>query len=156
MQLFIINPTVHFQTFMFREPENPRLIIRSIPPGHQLMVYEGSEDDCKIIVSQHEHYGLKKVTEVVNARSYVTLMWSDRPVSFDSLASVHEHNKELLDDLAASERAALTAAVAVKTNEMQQMSQSKPQKVQVEVTQKGTNGTQDKGIQKLEVKDIAS
>jgi hypothetical protein len=155
VNLYICNPTSQHQVFMYREPENTKLIIRDIPAGNQLKIYEGTEDAVKAIVRQHEHYGLKKASERMSrSQVYTSLVWNDKPISFDDIKQIVENNKEVVNDNAAEDRRKLTAAVAVKTQEMQAQSESKPQSVEVSVVEKGTKGEADKPVQTLQVKSV--
>ncbi|WP_321868618.1 hypothetical protein [Paraburkholderia tropica] len=116
--LNITNPTFQEWIFVFRAPEQRHNQRHDIPSGSTVAVFSGAVDECEAIVRQHEVYGMKKFTHALSKRSEhaIGLLYSiDKDeMTRDSAAitQLRKDNNELLDDIAAAERARQAVGVA--------------------------------------------
>jgi len=100
MKLFIANMSTKPHDFIFRVPGSTRLHHQLIHPGSQVQVYK--EDLSAVlrgIVQQHERYGLKPASEVLQRKGYTGLCYSfDQPVPVDTFMVAQEKNDTALTE----------------------------------------------------------
>lgn len=102
-KLFIANLTKQHFDFLYRVPENTKLLSESIGAGKQIALSgEFTRDVIDLIVEQHLEYGLRAASEVysnANKDIKVPLAYSiDKPVDIDKLL----HGITANDDFAQS------------------------------------------------------
>lgn len=100
-ELYIANCTNQVNLFQYRMPEERMPRQMQIEPGSQAKIphFRGGAptvEEVKLIVEQHEVYGLVKVDEIDRTKPYVGLCYSNKEIPVDTIMKAHEHNHDVL------------------------------------------------------------
>jgi hypothetical protein len=113
MKLFVANMSNKRNDFIFRVPGSTRVHHQMIESGAQVQIYK--EDLSAVlqgIVQQHERYGLKPASEVLQRKGYTGLCYSfDAPVPVDSFMVAQEKNDTALHEQGVERRQMDAAAI---------------------------------------------
>jgi len=98
MKMYIANCTNQVQDFMYRIPENTKLMKQIISIGGQIQIPgELSTTDIDSIVAQHSKYGFVRVDEIDRTKPFFGLCYSvDKKVDMDKVRRAIVHNQEVL------------------------------------------------------------
>ncbi len=114
--LYIANATKQEHTFAYRLPERVgEPILQPIRAGGQVRI-SGDLNQIQIdaIIEHHRIYGMISVEEAARVKEFAGLCYSiDKPISFEKLTQMVEHNDDVLTERGKKMR----AEAAVATNE---------------------------------------
>lgn len=113
MKLFVANTTKQIQEIQYRVPENPKIIVETIPVGQQRRVFkeDATKGEIDAIIRQLEIYGAIRVVD--RPRDFNGLVYSiDKPVPSDTMETVVGHNDDVLEQRGFDLRQAAAVAVA--------------------------------------------
>jgi hypothetical protein len=113
MKLFIANMTQQQHDFIYRVPGSPRIHRQHIPAGGQVQVHQNDLSAVlEGIVQQHERYGLKPASEVLQRRGFTGLCYSyDTPINVDTFMVAQQQNDTALTDQGLDRRQNEAAAI---------------------------------------------
>lgn len=112
-KLYVANCTMHKHDFLFRVPEETRLVRHQIDPGQQVHVYgrDLTTDLIEYIVAQHEPYGMIPVSEVDRRKGAVSLVYSiDKPLNVEAIIRAGKALDKHLEEQALESRKDALAA----------------------------------------------
>jgi hypothetical protein len=118
MKLFIANMTTKRHDFIFRVPGSTRIHHQMIESGAQVQVHkEELSSVLQGIVQQHERYGLKPASEVLQRKGYTGLCYSfDQPVAIDTFMVAQEKNDTALNEQGVERRQHEAASIHDRLN----------------------------------------
>jgi hypothetical protein len=99
-QMYVANCTNQTQDFMYRLPENRKIIKQSIPIGEQRKLSgDFSVHDVEAVVEQHGKYGMVAVSEIDRTKPFIGLCYSlDKRVDMHKVQHAVEHNYGVLEE----------------------------------------------------------
>lgn len=135
-KLYIYNATVQFRDFVALIPETTNTLRVKIRPGHQAMVYEGSQYIIDSFIQQNEVYGLVRENEVkgLKPEKMVSMVYQlDAPIKIDAMKGAARHNEARLTDWGAEirENVANYAQASIAQTMMQAGEDSKGMQIEI-------------------------
>lgn len=96
--MYVANCTRQIQDFMYRLPEQTKVMKQIIDIGGQIRIPgDLSTPDVEAIVEQHAIYGMVRVDEIDRTKPFVGVCYSlDKPVSVDKIRIALQHNQDVL------------------------------------------------------------
>lgn len=112
--LYIANCTKQPHDFLYRVPENHKIVSRLIEPGTQIRISD-TEMRLDAIIAQHLRYGLIPVKELKNGAGFSGMLYSkDKPIDVSAIRAGIESRDTAIETQSFEMRQA--AAVAVDEN----------------------------------------
>lgn len=143
--LYIANTSKQKHLFIYRRAEatstTPPI---EIPPGTQVMIGKNlSPEEVDSIIEHHGHYGMVNARDAARADNFVGLCYSiDKPISEENMELTYDHNDEILDAIAESNREKTAVAISANLESALESTHSavKVGRVEVEVTEEAKIG----------------
>lgn len=123
MKMYVANCTNQVQQFVYRVPEIPAPRTQTIGIGRQVLLSgDLSQRDIDAIIAQHAKYGFKSVSEVEQRqvdreRSFVGLVYSDKPISVEKVRRALLQNQDVLVARGKENRTAAAVAASDAINQ---------------------------------------
>lgn len=141
-KFYVANTSKQHNEFTFWVPEQRRPFTQMIRAGTQELIYpQGEREVHESIIQQHQHYGIKPLSEIDRAKGFVGLCYQfDSPISTDRLNEIMLRNDGALTESSLERRKEAAAALESSLSEIAENSHNGLRSLEIEVVEEARKG----------------